>query len=68
MARTKGSGWGGGIILYQKCPFCNKKKVMYDPLLDYNPHPFKCTLCKERFASNELKRITYQEQLLRSKN
>ena len=29
MSRTKGSGWGGGPILYQRCPLCEKKKAMY---------------------------------------
>ena len=24
MARTKGSGWGAGTILYQECPICHK--------------------------------------------
>jgi len=32
MSRTKGSGWGGGVMLYQICPKCDKKKVLYDPL------------------------------------
>jgi hypothetical protein len=29
MARTKGSGWGGGTMLYQICPFCGKKKALH---------------------------------------
>jgi len=59
MARTKGSGWGGGVILYQLCPMCGKKKVLYDPL-PYNFHDFKCTSCKERFSANNLIRKTYK--------
>jgi len=53
MSRTPGSGWGGGVILYQKCPKCNKKKAMYDkgPL---DIPPFRCTWCKETFYSKDL--------------
>lgn len=61
MSRTKGSGWGGGVIFYQICPYCNKKKAMYTG--DYLGHPFKCTSCKEHFNSSELKRITFRSQL-----
>lgn len=53
MARTKGSGWGGGPMLYQVCPLCSKKKALYDPL----PHctaRFKCTSCKKSFYSADL--------------
>ena len=60
MARTKGSGWGGGIILYQICPFCGKKKVYYTQF-DYNP--FKCISCKERFNSDKLIKKQYVSQL-----
>ncbi len=61
MARTKGSGWGAGTILYQKCPKCGRKKAMYDPF----PYigNFKCTWCKERFNDGNLKQITYKKQL-----
>ena len=61
MARTKGSGWGGGPLLYQKCPHCSKKKVYYDPM-QYIP-PFKCTWCKERFNSTVLLSITFVAQI-----
>lgn len=63
MTRIKGSGWGGGTIYYQKCPFCNKKKVMYDPIDDYSPHPFKCTSCKARFQNDKLERLKYVSQI-----
>lgn len=52
MSRTKGSGWGGGPILYQRCPHCGKKRVMYDPVSELPP--FKCTACKRRFYSDSL--------------
>ena len=67
MARTKGSGWGGGIIYYQICPFCRQKKVMYKPLLIHGFNlDFICTnkKCRERFSTSELKRITYRSQLV----
>jgi len=57
MARTKGSGWGAGVILYQKCPKCGKKKVMFDWCRDIPP--FKCTACKERFHDDTLIRHKY---------
>ena len=57
MARTKGSGWGGGIIFWQYCPACNKKKAFYNPIQGLKP--FKCTKCKIRFVSNELKSKTH---------
>jgi hypothetical protein len=52
MSRTKGSGRGGGVMFYQICPKCGKKKVLYDPL-PYTSS-FKCTACKKRFMSNTL--------------
>ena len=61
MSRTKGSGWGGGTILYQICPKCGKKKAMY--VGENFGHPFKCTLCKKYFNSSELKRLTFRSQL-----
>jgi len=61
MARTKGSGWGGGTMLYQICPYCGKKKVLYDPL-PYTDS-FKCTACKERFNSDNLKRMAFVSQV-----
>jgi len=64
MSRTKGSGWGGGVILYQVCPYCNRKKVYYT---QDQYSPFKCTSCKERFNSDKLIRLQYVEQLKRSK-
>ena len=63
MARTPGSGWGGGPILYQKCPHCGKKKVMYDWYYHLESIPFKCTwgACRERFSSDTLLRYKYIE-------
>lgn len=61
MARTKGSGWGGGSLLYQICPFCGKKKVIYDWFVSECP-PFKCTACKERFFSTTLIRKKYPQK------
>lgn len=63
MARTKGSGWGGGPILYQACNCCGKKKAYFDPLNDPSiSHwkPFRCTSCKERFDSNVLIKKTHK--------
>ncbi len=62
MSRTEGSGWGGGVIFYQRCPHCNKKKAMYSPIY-LSPHCFKCTSCKERFASDKLHKITHVSQI-----
>jgi hypothetical protein len=58
MSRTKGSGWGGGIILYQIGPECGKKKAMY--VGGNEGSPFKCTPCKEYFNSNILIRKTFK--------
>jgi hypothetical protein len=60
MSRTKGSGWGGGIMLYQSCPKCGKKKALYDPL-PYSSS-FKCTYCKERFMSDTLIKSIYPQK------
>ena len=65
MARTKGSGWGGGTLLYQKCPHCDKKKVYYNPIT--NIPSFKCTWCKKRFDSSMLIRHTFLEAYLKEK-
>lgn len=58
--RTKGSGWGAGVILYQVCPLCNKKKAYYD----YHSFgsPFKCSHCKEYFSSDTLLRNKYRSK------
>ena len=58
MSRTKGSGWGGGVMLYQRCPDCAKKKALFKPL-EYLP-PFYCTACGIRFYSETLIRRTYK--------
>jgi hypothetical protein len=58
MSRTKGSGWGGGVMLYQLCPKCGKKKVLYEPCKAGSP--FRCTSCKERFYSDTLIRKTFR--------
>lgn len=61
MARTKGSGWGGGVLLYQKCPHCGKKKAIYDP---FNfGSDFHCTSCKRRFNNNTLLRCKFANQI-----
>ena len=60
MSRTKGSGWGGGVILYQICPYCNRKKAMY---IGYSFSMFKCTACKRYFNSNKLLPLTFRSQL-----
>lgn len=60
MARTKGSGWGGGILLYQKCPKCGKKKAIYDPI--NKGSDFRCTACKEYFGSYNLARWKYVKE------
>ena len=61
MARTEGSGWGGGTLLYQVCPHCGKKKAIYDW---HSEIPvFKCTACKKRFNSETLLRKKYQSQV-----
>lgn len=57
MSRTKGSGWGGGVMLYQICPYCGKKKVLYQPCRDIPP--FHCTACKTDFWSDTLITKTY---------
>lgn len=63
MARTKGSGWGGGVMLYQLCPLCKKKKVIFDPIPGQSWYkPFRCLACKETFNSDILLRLRYKEQ------
>lgn len=64
MSRTKGSGWGAGPILYQKCPKCEKKKAYFDPV-DYGGHSFKCTWCGHLFYSDTHLRFKYAEQVRR---
>ena len=62
MARTKGSGWGAGTILYQECPNCKKKKAMFKTNT-IDTRSFKCTSCKIWFSSDKLLRIKYVSQL-----
>ncbi len=62
MARTKGSGWGGGVLLYQLCPFCNKKKVIYDSIGALMSQ-FKCTSCRRLFDSVTLIKKKYLSQI-----
>jgi hypothetical protein len=60
MARTEGSGWGNGMIrLYQICPLCGKKKVIYkwSPAID--AMRFHCTNCRGNIEDNTLKRQAY---------
>jgi len=56
MARTPGSGWGAGPLLYQICPKCGKKKCYYSPLPSPDSWymPFRCVNCKERSDSDTL--------------
>jgi len=73
MARTKSSGWGGGVMKYQVCPLCGKKKALYDPIPDCGSyHEFKCTWCKERFNSTTLYRTAsvsvYERMVEEDKN
>jgi hypothetical protein len=62
MSRTKGSGWGGGPLLYQIHEKCGKKKAYYDPF-PHIGHDFKCTYCKERFYSNKLIKSTHPKSI-----
>lgn len=60
MARTPGSGWGAGPLLYQICPKCQKKKCYYSPIFQAEWHePFRCVSCKERSNSDTLLRYKY---------
>jgi ssDNA-binding Zn-finger/Zn-ribbon topoisomerase 1 len=59
MARTPGSGWGAGPMLYQICPNCGKKKAIYVHSKYVGCKNFKCTACKERFDSNTLIRESH---------
>ena len=68
--RTKGSGWGGGPLLYQVCPVCGRKKCIYDPIEGTCGYkPFRCLWCKDedgnqtRSDSDTLLRVYYAEQL-----
>lgn len=65
MARTKGSGWGGGPLLYQICPGCGQKKCYYDPIPNAEYYkPFRCLSKKcrptnARYDSDTLIRKTH---------
>lgn len=70
--RTKGSGWGGGVMLYQACAICGKNKALYDPIATVEHYkPFRCTAknCKDengnknRFDSDTLIKKTYACQV-----
>lgn len=61
MARTPGSGWGGGPLLYQICPKCTKKKCIYDYIHGAEWHdPFRCLSCKQRSDSDTLIKRKYK--------
>lgn len=66
MARTPGSGWGGGPMLYQICPKCGKKKCFFDPIHGAEWHkPFRCISkechpTRERYDSDSLIRKTHK--------
>jgi hypothetical protein len=66
MSRTKGSGWGGGVLFYQECPLCGKKKAIYDWMYGLERVPFRCLSCKERFNSNTLIHLKYREDALKA--
>ena len=57
MARTKGSGWGAGPILWQICPLCGKKKVYYAYILEYH---FRCTHCKNKIPHDKTEGLIKQ--------
>ena len=65
MARTKGSGWGGGTLLYQICPECGRKKVIYENKI--KERPFLCTWCRERFYNSDLIQKLFRSQLQTNK-
>lgn len=57
MARTKGSGWGGGVLLYQYhlgFENCGTRKVIYDPIPWSDLPPYRCLYCKKRFWDSKL--------------
>lgn len=62
MSRTAGSGWGGGVLLYQKCPYCGKKKCFFD-WIDGFVLPFYCCACKKRNYDKNLIRIKYRDSI-----
>jgi len=60
MARTKGSGWGAGPILWQICPLCGKKKAYYDYNSAFGGYFFRCTWCKERIPFDQADNLIKQ--------
>ena len=63
MTRTKGSGWGGGVLLYQIHRGCGKKKAIYDPIPGSDLYPFRCIKCKRRFWDSFLLKYKYKNQV-----
>lgn len=40
--------WGAGLILWQICPNCNKRKIYYDEKLPFWAiNKYHCTYCKK---------------------
>lgn len=67
MARTKGSGWGAGPMLYQVCPGCGKKKCYYDPIEGAEHYkPFRC-ISKDCADENGHKKRYDSDTLIRKK-
>ena len=68
MARTEGSGWGAGPLLYQVCPHCGKKKCYYRPVEGFGINPlvaFYCTACKQTNQSPGLIRCLTAKEAAR---
>lgn len=59
MARTEGSGWGAGPLLWQPCPECAKKKVLYRYGAGFIDSYFWCYVCKKEVKSETLIRKTH---------
>lgn len=50
MSRTKGSGWGNSRgLVWQKCPVCDKKKVLYYPKIGHSANTAKCHYCQNEW-------------------
>lgn len=62
MARTPGSGWGAGPMLWQICEKCGQKKALYTPIEGVTF--FRCSnkKCNHWFKSDTLLRFRYKSQ------
>lgn len=65
MSRTEGSGWGGGVLLYQICPYCGQKKAYFNNSTVSSLPRFKCTntMCRKMFNSTILIHKTYKSEI-----